>query len=202
MTQRADEQMTRRERLEQRLAARRAWAEKAKARATARFAAADQISDLIPLGQPILVGHHSEGRARRAVGRIHGHMHAGLEATHLAERHEAAAAGIDRALERAIFSDDNDAVERLRERIAEKRANADRVKALNVAIRRERKRGGEDWLRRVGASPDELRQILENVRFGWRGQPEFPAYHLAGLRQSIRSDELRLVEIQKKGAAI
>jgi hypothetical protein len=32
-----------------------------------------RIADMIPLGQPILVGHHSEGRHRRDLGRIHRH---------------------------------------------------------------------------------------------------------------------------------
>jgi hypothetical protein len=34
---------------------------------------------MIPFGQPILVGHHSEGRARRDQGRIESGMRAGVE---------------------------------------------------------------------------------------------------------------------------
>ena len=37
-------------------------------------AAVDRIADMIPVGQPILVGHHSEKRARKNVERIHNGM--------------------------------------------------------------------------------------------------------------------------------
>ena len=56
--------MTRRERLERKVEKREEWADKARVRSEASFAAASAISDRIPLGQPILVGHHSERRAR------------------------------------------------------------------------------------------------------------------------------------------
>lgn len=57
-----------------------AKAEKLHATAEARHAAADQIAEHIPFGQPILVGHHSERRARRDQDRIHSNMRAGFEA--------------------------------------------------------------------------------------------------------------------------
>lgn len=45
----------------------------------ARMAAGKQISDSIPLGQPILIGHHSEAADRRRRGRALSHFHASLE---------------------------------------------------------------------------------------------------------------------------
>lgn len=53
----------------------------------ARHSAARQIADGIPFGQPILVGHHSEGRARRDAERIHSNMRAAVDAD--AAAHEA-----------------------------------------------------------------------------------------------------------------
>ena len=38
----------------------REWADKRDAKAVTARAAADQTADMIPFGQPILVGHHSE----------------------------------------------------------------------------------------------------------------------------------------------
>ncbi|MEU7092994.1 ParB/RepB/Spo0J family partition protein [Kitasatospora aureofaciens] len=52
---------------------------RAVAASDARRAASDRISDGIPFGQPILVGHHSEGRARRDVERMHSHMRKSIE---------------------------------------------------------------------------------------------------------------------------
>ncbi|WTW95426.1 ParB/RepB/Spo0J family partition protein [Streptomycetaceae bacterium NBC_01309] len=54
-------------------------ADKASGASEARFAAADRISQARPFGQPILVGHHSERRARRDQARVEANMHAGVE---------------------------------------------------------------------------------------------------------------------------
>lgn len=51
-------------------------------------ATVDQISSGIPFGQPILVGHHSETRARRDAARIHSNMGAAIEAGQAARETE------------------------------------------------------------------------------------------------------------------
>lgn len=108
--------MTRRERLENKLEKRKEWAEKASQRCSAEFEAAHQITEHIPLGQPILVGHHSEGAHRRALERSARHMDRGCEEFEKARYHEAKAEGLASQLETTIFSDDPDAVERWRQR--------------------------------------------------------------------------------------
>jgi hypothetical protein len=60
--------MTTRERREARAARLREWADKREAKSTAAFDAVRQIADNIPMGQPILVGHHSESAAARRYG--------------------------------------------------------------------------------------------------------------------------------------
>src|ERR1043165_5411070 len=57
-------------RLRQRKERYEALAQKAKREADAANSVADQIASFIPLGQPILIGHHSEGRHRRDLKRI------------------------------------------------------------------------------------------------------------------------------------
>ena len=66
-----DEDTSLTERAEQRAEAFEAFAEHREADASRASGAADRIAGMIPLGQPILVGHHSEGRARRDQERIH-----------------------------------------------------------------------------------------------------------------------------------
>ena len=55
---------TTRERREARLEKRRTWAETRSAQAESSHARARERASVIPFGQPILVGHHSEGRDR------------------------------------------------------------------------------------------------------------------------------------------
>lgn len=60
----------------------------ARAEADRRWDAEHAILDNIPLGQPILVGHHSEARHRRDLARADNHMRKGLEAVRKSEHHE------------------------------------------------------------------------------------------------------------------
>lgn len=60
----------------------------AEGEAAARWQAERRILDGIPAGQPILVGHHSEGRHRRDLARADNHMRKGLEAIERRDYHE------------------------------------------------------------------------------------------------------------------
>ncbi len=70
------------------------YASNAAARSNAAYAGVKAISDGIPMGQPILVGHHSERRARRDVERMDAGMRRsvdeGKKAEHYAGRAQAA----------------------------------------------------------------------------------------------------------------
>jgi hypothetical protein len=121
--------MSRRERLERKLEQRLQWAKGRTAKAAAAWSAGSDMAAAIPLGQPILVGHYSEGRDRRYRARIAGKFDAALEHEKAATSHRAAADGLEAALDRAIFDDDVDALERLAEKAAALRAIADARKA-------------------------------------------------------------------------
>lgn len=78
-----------------------ARSEKAAAEASARFGAAHRVASVIPMGQPILVGHHSEKRHRRDIERIHRNMDKGIEAQRESERLERASEASARHVARA-----------------------------------------------------------------------------------------------------
>lgn len=61
------------------------------AKAEQRHASFRQIADHIPLGQPILLGHHSQARAERDVRRMGSHMDASVEHQERADDARAAA---------------------------------------------------------------------------------------------------------------
>ena len=69
--------MTRRERLEMKLEKRHEWAVKRNQKAEKCFEAAKKDAEAFYGGQPILVGHHSEGKARRLQEKIHSNGFAG-----------------------------------------------------------------------------------------------------------------------------
>lgn len=70
------------------------YADNASTRSDAAHRRGDQISDGIPMGQPILVGHHSERRARRDIERMDHAMQTGIsegkKASYWAGRQKAA----------------------------------------------------------------------------------------------------------------
>lgn len=188
--------MTRRERLEARLAKREQWAEKAEARAEQRHATAHSILDPIPLGQPILVGHHSEGRHRRALDRADANMRKAVEETGLARHHEQKADGLARQLDRSIFSDDADAIEQLRAKITALTEQRDEYKRLNA------------WWRKHGTMQgcpgvsDEAAAKLDAeipTRYSWERQP-VPKWRISNIGAEIRRAGERIVEIDRRQA--
>ena len=186
--------MTRRERLEAKLERRREWADKASARSDAAFSAARRLADSIPFGQPILVGHHSERHARRDAERIHNGMSRGVEAMHLAEHHEAAADGLEHALEHSVFSDDPNAIEAIEVRIAEHEQKRNRMKLINKLF----SKGDVAGLAAIGLDLDKLRVSVAG-NFSWDKKP-YPAYELTNLGARIRSDKVRIEDIKRRNA--
>lgn len=112
-------------------------ARQAKQPALSEAARADEAKTGIPFGQPILVGHHSERRHRRAIERIDRAMAASVENSRKAEEMASRADNIEAQAANAIYSDDPDAIERLTEKIAAMEAERERMKADNAAFRKE-----------------------------------------------------------------
>ena len=146
--------MTYRERRENRAARRREWAEKREAKSAGAFVRASELANSIPLGQPILVGHHSEKRARRDQDRIHNGMRKGIEHSDMALHHTEAAATIERQLDTSIYNDDHDRDEKLREKLANLEARRARIKAINSWLRKHAKEHGVLSLKAYRVTPD------------------------------------------------
>lgn len=66
-----------------------------KGRAAEAFAEAQAVQDMIPMGQPVLVGHHSERRHRNDLAKIDRKLDAGVELSNKAEHHERRAASAE-----------------------------------------------------------------------------------------------------------
>lgn len=184
--------MTRRERLERKLELRREWADKAKAKAEAHFGAAHRIADMIPMGQPILVGHHSEKHHRRDLERIDSNMRNGIERSDMAETHVSKAGGIEHALDRSIFSDDSNAIEALEIRIKNNETKREHMKEINRLYRK----GDGASLAGYGLNLEAMREKLKDA-YSWCRQP-YPAYELSNLGGRITADRKRLEFVKQQ----
>lgn len=183
---------TRRERLEAKRLKRLEWAESAAQRATRAANAAHQLADQIPMGQPVLVGHHSERRHRRDIDRIQSGILRSVEEANKAKEHRLAAAGLDHALQHNIFSDDADALERLAERIAAMEADHAHMKVVNSLYRRKDAAG----LAALGISLESLQARLAN-ELPWCRVP-YPGYALSNSSANIRRLKDRIKDIEQR----
>ena len=158
----------------------KAAAGRAEDRAAAAFKRADLREDVsgIPFGQPILVGHHSEGRHRAAIKRADNAMRAGINAAQYADELRARAEAVGTG---GISSDDPDAPTKLMAEIDEAKARQEQMKRTNADWRKEGNKGG--------------RQSDGT----WRDQP-FPPYMLTNNSANIRRMELRLAQINTQRA--
>jgi hypothetical protein len=175
--------MTYRERREARAEQLRDWSESNAARSEARYSASKQIADGIPMGQPILVGHHSEKRHRRDAQRIHDGMRASLELGDKARRQAEKADNIEAATAAAIYDDDPDAIEALTAKIAKLEAQREQMKAANAEYRKAHKAE----LAAMGAYE--------------RGQAvPYPSYALTNLGGNISRTKERLARLEREKA--
>ena len=103
---------------------------------------------------------------------------------------------------RPIMSGDDDAVTRLREKIAEEKAKQERDKLINKTIRNHAGKGREAiataLVEAVGLSPEVAAELVEDGRFAGWGVPSFT---LKNRNANIRRMEQRLQVLERnKGA--
>lgn len=191
---------TYRERREAKAERLREWADKREAKSAAAYAGTRQIADMIPLGQPVLVGHHSEGRHRRDLDRIDRGMRATVDNGRKADEFRSRADNIERAADQAIYSDDPDAIERLREKIAALEGQRDRIKAYNASCRKAAKSGGVGDVALLDASEQaDLATTIRVCPYQLRAGHALPAYKLSNLGGTITNARKRLAGLERSG---
>ena len=213
------ERLTTRERRENRAARRRDWQGARERRADqSRAELRSRVDELPENGQPILVGHHSERRHRNAIARVDRAHERVRENDAMADKHRSAAAAIERELDRSIYSDDADAIERLEERIAGLEAERERIKAINANITRQLKGTGIKRRHLPFDAPEEQRQTATEALQRARVEMEmsdkevrdmamamqhsmtigYPSYALSNLSGNLSRQRKRLAQLRKK----
>lgn len=164
-------------------------------KADSTLSRAHELASVIPFGQPIHIGHHSEGRDRRYRARIHDTFGKGFalheQAKELAGRAHSAECND------AISSDDPDAVVKLNAKLAELDAEQERMRAANKLI----KKYGKDEARLVvelaalGFGEATARQLVKKDCMGEVG---FPRYRLANNGAVIRTTQKRIEMLEAR----
>lgn len=174
-----ERQEARRERYELR-------AERARQESDAAARQAEKMASIIPMGQPILVGHHSEGRDRRYRARIGQTMDKAISLDKKAAYYEEKAECVG---QNGISSDAPDALERLEKKLAERERAHAWMKKVNKAFKK-----GDAALLALGmtqAQIDKMRATMSSCHH----QP-YPQFSLANNSAEIRRIKVRIEKLK------
>lgn len=157
-----------------------------KAQASALINQAHKMAEAIPFGQPILVGHYSEGRDRRYRGRIHNKFEKGFgladQAKKLAQKADAVGTG-------GVSSDDPDSIKKLKEQLSIRKVNQERMRAANALIRHNDRTG----LLNMGFTEAQIVKLCTPDC----GRVGFPSYSFTNNNAQIHRIEQRIAELER-----
>ena len=108
-------------------------ARKAETKSIEAFEHSNSIVKCIPMGQPILVGHHSEKRHRRDLDKSWNALGKSVQESEKAEYYRQKAEAAEN--NNAIYTEDEDSVERLEEKIARLEKLQQAMKDRNKIVR-------------------------------------------------------------------
>jgi hypothetical protein len=176
-------------------------AEKNRKEGDARIEQARGMASVIPLGQPILVGHHSEKSDRSFRARIDNNYRKGFEHHDKADYYERRAAAAES--DHAISSDDPKAVEKLEMRIADLEQEQQHMKDVNKIVKARKKAYTREQriadLITLGIPAGVVPKLFEPDCLGRTGYPDFMLTNNNGniRRLKQRVEYLRTMESQQ-----
>lgn len=168
-------------------------AEKNKRESAAALDRARRMADLIPFGQPILIGHHSEKRDRGFRNRIHNTYERGFEALDKSKYYAGKAASVGLG---GISSDDPSAIIKLLEKLLKLETEQAQMKAVNAAHKAFLKNPAS-----LDTAPlvDSLKAIIRNYKptYSWTPHP-FAPYELTNNSSEIWRVKKRIEQLEQK----
>ena len=189
--------MSTRERRQRRAGRLRGWADGREQKADAAEQASRDATAGIPLGQPIIVGHHSEKRHRAALRRGDRQMSAAVDHARKASDMRERTASIERGLDRAIYDDDPDAIERLHQKLTGLEAERERIKAYNAGCCKAARTGGTGDLSLLDERQRrELAATRTHASYQIGPGGATPAYWLQNLGGNIKRTRDRLARLR------
>ncbi|HHC7333932.1 TPA: DUF3560 domain-containing protein [Vibrio parahaemolyticus] len=182
------------ERIESKKERLEARAEKAQAQSNTRFETAHQLGNVLPFGQPILVGHHSERKHRRLIENIDNNMRKSIEAQDKANYLEAKAASVGSA---GIASDDPEAIQKLKDKLANLERSQEMMKAINKVIRSKHMSNTDKVEYMIQTHKLTEKHAAELLEGDFCGRVGFPSYALQNNNATIRTTKQRIEELEK-----
>jgi hypothetical protein len=156
-------------------------------------------------GQPILVGHHSEGRHRRALEKSWNNMGKSVQeskkAEYYADKAEAARSNT------SISSDDPDALTKLKQKLEGLEADQNRWKAVNKVVK-------STAFNKLTDDAEKLKYVMDKMGcdelkaaeyisgYDQRYGPGFPQYKLSNNNANMKRIKQRIKELEKSLEAI
>ncbi len=159
-------------------------AERARVRSGDAYEQSNRAVEHIPFGQPILVGHHSERKHRRAIEKSHRAMDHAVAESKKAEHLEQLASRVGKG---GISSDDPQAAAKLQAELAHMEGRRELMKRVNTQFRL----GGWDAIDDLGEEAKE-RLKADLVYSPSQGTQPFPAYAFTNLGANVRRVRARL----------
>lgn len=168
-------------------------AEQARAAGNSVYSQARKMGQSIPFGQPILVGHHSEGRDRSFRNRITATYEKAFDLQEKAEHYANKAASVGTG---GISSDDPEAIDKLRAELANMEKSQERMKAANRAIRSHKTDESRiAALVELGFTENVAANL---VKPDFAGRIGFASYSLSNNNANARRVKQRIAELEKR----
>lgn len=181
--------MTREEKRQVRIERYRDLSANARKQSTELFQRSSKMAEVIPGGQPILVGHHSEKWDRNYRDKIHNTMGRSVEADKKAEYYDRKAEAAEN--NNAIYLEDEDSIQKLEAKIEKLTQQQEFMKAANKILKNKKLAEIEkiDKLKELGCSEKVAVSCLTPDRCGDMG---FPSWQLSNNSAVIRNAKQRL----------
>lgn len=176
----------------------RSMAEGLRLKSSQAYESSKTLLAVIPMGQPILVGHHSERGHRSLLKRADNAMRRSCQADDKAKYYERRAESIENS--RAIFTDDPDAVTKLREKLEREEKRHHIMVSCNKIIRG-KGTDAEKVAAMVSAGLAE-KSAIEVLKPDFCGRIGFAGYSLQNSNGRIAALKKRIAAIEERAQVV
>lgn len=187
--------MTREEKKQARIERYEQYARNAQQASTDAYNRSNRLVEHIPMGQPILVGHHSERAHRNALDKSWNAMGKSVELSEKADYYRRKAEAAEN--NDAIYLEDENAVEKLSEKVEELEKRQEFMKVVNKIVKSKKLTDTQkvEQIQALGVSEQKAIDVV-NVPdcFGNFG---FASYSLSNNNANIRRYKERLEQAKK-----